>query len=334
MFWNTIVRSDWRRWECDLSCCVSRKTALLAEPSLAPVKATAPCGLHSIANDAAPPSVQFAGGKVRVGTDKPEIAGDGEGPARMVRISPYRLDTETVTNARFAAFVADTGYVTDAERIGWSPVFRPLLADPERFKPTNESIPWWVPVEGAYWYSPEGEGSNVTDRADHPVVQVSWNDANAFAEWDGGRLPSEAEWELAARGGLQDPRFPWGDDEPDDQAVFCNIWQGDFPHFNSLADGHMATAPARSFQPNGSGLFNMAGNVWEWTADPYRIRSLSSQARARNALATKEQEKVLKGGSFLCHRSYCYRYRIAARSALPLDSSSSNAGFRIARRPV
>lgn len=321
-----------RKWEYDLSCCASHKTVKPTAPSLASAKA-ATAHLHSIADRSAPRSAQFPGGIVHVGTDTPEIAGDGEGPARKVRICAYRLDTETVTNARFAAFVAETGYVTDAERIGWSPVFRPPVAQPEGVQPTNDMIPWWLPIEGACWYFPEGEDSSVTDRADHPVVQVSWNDACAFAAWDGGRLPSEAEWEAAARGGLEDPRFPWGDDEPDDEAILCNIWQGEFPHFNSLADGHMATAPARSFEPNGSGLYNMSGNVWEWTADPYRIRSVSSRARARNALATKEHEKVLKGGSFLCHRSYCYRYRIAARSALPPDSCSSNTGFRVARKP-
>jgi formylglycine-generating enzyme len=161
-------------------------------------------------------------------------------------------------------------------------------------------------------------------------VQVSWKDAAAFATWAGGRLPTEAEWEHAARGGLPDPRFPWGDAEPTDSRILCNIWQGRFPDHNTLADGHFGTAPANAFAPNGAGLFGMARNVWDWTSDTFRVRSFSRTAKARNYRAAREAEKVLKGGSFLCHRSYCYRYRIAARSALTVESAASNAGFRLA----
>jgi formylglycine-generating enzyme required for sulfatase activity len=162
-----------------------------------------------------------------------------------------------------------------------------------------------------------------------PVAHVSWADARAFAAWCGGRLPTEAEWEHAARGGLPDPVYPWGDEEPDDRRILCNIWQGRFPDENTAADGFAGTSPVRAFPPNGAGLFDMAGNVWEWTADPFRIASLGSAAAARNRDAARGRQKVLKGGSFLCHRSYCHRYRIAARSGLPPDSASSNVGFRI-----
>lgn len=273
-------------------------------------------------------AVSFLPVRSFVGTDRPVIVQDGEGPKRQVNLSAFRLETATVTNSRFAAFVADTGYVTEAERLGWSPVFRGLLKDAP--PPSRTQTPWWVKVDGACWSAPEGPGSATEGRDDHPVVQVSWADARAFAAWCGGRLPTEVEWEHAARGGLADPRFPWGDDEPDDDTVFANIWQGQFPHSNTLADGYFGTSPVRAFAPNGLGFYGMSGNVWEWTGDPFRVRSLSRAAKARNDNAARTREKVLKGGSFLCHISYCYRYRIAARSALTAESSASNVGFRIA----
>lgn len=279
---------------------------------------------------AATPRADFAPAQGLVGTDRPVIAGDGEGPRRKASLRAFALEAHTVTNARFAAFVRETGYVTEAERFGWSAVFRGLLSEGARYEAASGPTPWWVKVDGAFWAAPEGPGSSVENRPDHPVVQVSWADAKAFAAWCGGRLPSEAEWEHAARGGLADPRFPWGDDEPADDAIFCNIWQGIFPHTNTQADGYFGTSPVDAFAPNGAGLYGMAGNVWEWTADPFRVRSVSARARARNAHAAREKEKVLKGGSFLCHKSYCYRYRIAARMALTPDSATSNVGFRVA----
>lgn len=258
------------------------------------------------------------------------IRGDGEGPRRDVTLRGFALEAHAVTNARFADFVRATGYLTEAERFGWSPVFRGLLPADAAYPPSVGATPWWIKVEGACWAAPEGPGSSIADRPDHPVVHVSWADAKAFATWCGGRLPTEAEWEHAARGGLADPRYPWGDAEPDDETVMCNIWQGNFPHSNTRADGFLGTSPVAGFAPNGAGLFGMAGNVWEWTSDAFRVPSLSREARIRNAHAAQAGEKVLKGGSFLCHKSYCYRYRIAARSALTADSSASNAGFRIA----
>lgn len=274
--------------------------------------------------------IALRGGRTHVGTDQPVLPQDGEGPKREVVLKDYVLEATTVTNARFAAFIAATGYVTEAERFGWAAVF---FNTPDRLgtaRMAGSALPWWHRVDGASWKTPEGPGSNIEARMDHPVVQVSWADANAFATWVGGRLPSEAEWEHAARGGSHRRRFPWGDDEPTDERIFCNIWQGRFPQQNFEADGFMRTAPARSFAPNDLGFYNMAGNVWEWTRDPYRIRSNTRQAKARNAQALAHQDKVLKGGSFLCHISYCYRYRIAARMALSPDSAASNTGFRVA----
>ena len=245
------------------------------------------------------------------------------------RVKPFLIGATSVTNAEFAAFVEATSYVTEAERWGWSFVFWTDV--PKAAGPTEGVIgsEWWRRVDGATWRAIHGPGSEDACRPDHPAVHMSWNDAAAYAAWVGGRLPSEAEWEHAARGGLGDVRFPWGDEEPDDSGFFpCNIWQGRFPQANSAADGHAGTAPARCFEPNGFGLYNMVGNVWEWSADEFRIRSLKKRVRER--LKTMRGFRLSKGGSFLCHRSYCYRYRIAARSGISPDSSAAHQGFRIA----
>jgi formylglycine-generating enzyme required for sulfatase activity len=268
-----------------------------------------------------------------VGTDAPFLPEDGEGPRRPVRVRPFGIERSSVTNARFRDFVEQTGYVTDAERYGWSFVFAGLV-DPEiartALSPLGTS--WWLRIDGACWRQPEGAGSDIESRLDHPATHISWNDACAFALWAGGRLPTEAEWEYAARGGGSGP-FPWGDDEPDDDHPLCNIWQGRFPDLNLGTDGYLATAPVESFAPNGFGLYNAVGNVWEWCSDPFRVRSLSSRAKQRNAEAAAEKQRVLKGGSFLCHRSYCYRYRVAARIGREPDSGASHLGFRIAYDP-
>lgn len=269
------------------------------------------------------------GGDSFTGTRRPEIPEDGEGRVRTVRLKPYGLMKRAVSNADFAAFAAATGYRTEAERIGNSLVFRGLL-DREA-GPQPPGLPWWNAVDGASWRQPLGAGSSADGLAGHPVVHVSCNDARAFAAWAGGRLPSEAEWEHAARGGNRDVRYPWGDDEPDDEnARHCNIWQGVFPHSNTARDGYYGTAPVGSFPPSAFGLFNMCGNVWEWCADPFRIPSVSTRAKSRNRAARQDDERVLKGGSFLCHRSYCWRYRIAARSGRQPDNATSHCGFRLA----
>lgn len=271
------------------------------------------------------------GGRTRVGTDAPFFYADGEGPARSVTVKPFGLGATTVTNAQFAAFVAQTQYLTDAEKYGWSYVFyRDVRDDPEHHLRVV-GAEWWRQIKGAMWSSPEGPGSDIAARLEHPVVHVSHNDAQAYARWCGGRLPSEVEWEHAAKGGLADAKFPWGDTEPGDEGPFpCNIWQGAFPLDNSAADGFRGTAPGQSFQPNGYGLYNMCGNVWEWCSDQFRIRSLARSAREANSMAERERRVVQKGGSFLCHKSYCYRYRIAARIGNTRDTSTSHCGFRIA----
>ena len=273
-------------------------------------------------------TVEIPGGEALCGTNTPQLPIDGEGPLRKRRIKPFRIDTCAVTNARFAAFVGDTGYVTEAERIGDSFVFHAFLPEDAPPMQAVAGIPWWRVAPGASWQNPAGPGTESLVIDDHPVVQVTWNDAMAFAKWAGGRLPTEAEWEHAARGGLGDVRFPWGDTDPNDTDHFpCNIWQGKFPDNDLARDGFAGTAPARSFAPNGYGLFNMVGNVWEYTSQPFKVRSLKKSVAA--AHRGKAGFKLGKGGSFLCHISYCYRYRIAARTGTSPDSSTSHQGFRL-----
>lgn len=274
--------------------------------------------------------VRIRGGRIRVGDDAGPLPQDGESPSRTVTIKPFAIDPHAVTNKWFSDFVDATGYRTDAERFGWSLVFKAFADAAPGAVDSPDAPSWWRRVEGACWRHPEGPHSTIADRGDHPVVHVSWNDAVAFAAWAGGRLPSEAEWECAARGTLTDARFPWGDRDPDDTTFQpCNIWQGNFPSHNARTDGYASTAPVDSFAPNSVGLFNMAGNTWEWCADAFRVRSLARTARERNEAARAAGERVLKGGSYLCHRSYCYRYRIAARTGVSADSSTGHVGFRL-----
>jgi formylglycine-generating enzyme required for sulfatase activity len=274
--------------------------------------------------------VPIPGGRAEIGTDHPLIAADGEGPRRFQRVKPFRLGATAVTNAEFMGFAEATGFVTEAERFGWSFVFYAHLEAAEATAGVV-GTEWWRRVDGACWRAPFGPASNIAARLDHPVVHVSWNDAMAFAAWAGGRLPSEAEWEHAARGGLAGSVYPWGDRPPDDTAFQpCNIWQGRFPDYDTGADGYAGLAPARAFAPNGYGLYNMSGNCWEWTAESFRVRSLKAAARAANARAAEAGLKLLKGGSHLCHASYCHRYRIAARSGNTPDTSTGHIGFRLA----
>ena len=273
-------------------------------------------------------AIEIPSGKALVGTNTPLIPDDGEGPVRRKTVKAFRMSATTVTNASFAQFVEETGYVTEAERYGWSFVF---FSDvPGAIGETQGVVgtEWWRKVDGADWRNIHGPGTQNTWKPDHPCVQVSWNDAIAFARWCGGRLPVEAEWEHAARGGLGDVPYPWGTAEPDDDSHQpCNIWQGRFPQSNTVADGWKNTAPAQSFEPNGLGLYNMVGNVWEWTAAPFRVKSLKKAVKQK--MEMMRGYKLLKGGSFLCHRSYCHRYRIAARTGNSPDTATPHQGFRV-----
>ena len=275
--------------------------------------------------------VLLPGGEFLMGTADPEgFAADGEGPVRAVRLDSFRIDAHAVSNERFAEFVSATGHVTDAERIGWSYVFAGFLpAALRRTSPRPARTPWWCGVSGASWARPEGPGSGTAGREDHPAVHVSWNDAAAYARWAGKRLPTEAEWEYAARGGLEQRRYPWGDELDPDGEYRCNIWRGSFPARNTAADGYRGTAPVDAFEPNGFGLYNVSGNVWEWCADWWAARH-AGRPGANPTGPASGTAKVIRGGSYLCHSSYCNRYRVAARTANDLDASGGNTGFRCA----
>lgn len=279
--------------------------------------------------------VQLPGGRFRMGCEDADgWAEDGEGPVVEVSLDPFWIDVTTVTNACFAEFVEATGYETEAERFGWSYVFLVQLSKSKQRKLKEsrsvQGLQWWYGVEGAMWRKPEGPGSTILKRMDHPVVHVSWNDAHAYAEWAGKRLPTEAEWEYAARGGLDQQRYPWGNELTPQGKHRCNIWQGRFPDVNTAEDGYVSTAPARSFRANGFGLYNCSGNVWEWCHDWFSPSWRNSAPRHNPRGPDTGAEKVMKGGSFLCHASYCNRYRLGARTKNTPDSSTTNCGFRCA----
>lgn len=281
---------------------------------------------------ALPDLVPVPGGWFLMGSDASDVnAGDGEGPVRRVWVDPFEVGRTAVTNHEFAAFVSDTGYRTGAERFGWSFVFASFLpAALRRGAQRPDGAPWWCRVDGADWQHPEGPGSDVSDRGDHPVVHVDHEDALAYCTWAGLRLPTEAEWEFAARGGLDQASYPWGDELVPGGEHRCNIWQGQFPTRNTGEDGYLGTAPALSFPPNGYGLHNVAGNVWEWCADWWTTAHDPGPTRNPEGPASGTT-RVMRGGSYLCHVSYCNRYRVAARTSNDPASSSGNCGFRVAR---
>lgn len=290
--------------------------------------------------------VRIEGGAFRMGSDRfyPE-----EAPVRDVRVEGFAIDPYAVTNEQFSKFVRKTGYVTVAERpldaadypgapaenlVPGALVFH-MTAGPVDYRDFTQ---WWSWVPGACWKHPDGPGSSIDGRPDHPVVHVAFEDADAYARWAGKRLPTEAEWEFAARGGLDGKDFVWGDEMEPGGKPAANTWQGEFP-WKSTARNGARTMPVGRFAPNGYGLYDMAGNVWEWTADWYAAdRSAvespccAGDARERSfdpcQPASRIPRKVLKGGSFLCSPSYCLRFRPAARSPQAIDTGMSHVGFR------
>lgn len=254
---------------------------------------------------------------------------DGETPVHEVRVDAFRMDSTAVTNSMFARFVQDSGYRTQAEQYGSSAVFHLLsTATGSDVLGAAAGAPWWLDIREADWAHPTGPSSDWRGMPDHPVVHVSHDDAMAYCLWAGRRLPLEAEWEYAARGGLEGMRYAWGNDLTPGGEHRCNIWQGTFPTINTSEDGFLGTASVKSFPPNAYGLYEMAGNVWEWCADwflpDYYRNSPTENPKGPNSGAGR----VMRGGSYLCHDSYCNRYRVAARSYNTPDSSSGNCGFR------
>ncbi|XP_072454722.1 formylglycine-generating enzyme isoform X2 [Notamacropus eugenii] len=253
-----------------------------------------------------PQMAHIPAGVFTMGTDDPQIKQDGEGPARRVRINSFYMDLYEVSNAEFEKFVNSTGYVTEVA-----------------------AAPWWLPVKGANWRHPEGPDSTILHRQDHPVLHVSWNDAVAYCTWAGKRLPTEAEWEYSCRGGLENRLYPWGNKLQPKGQHYANIWQGEFPVSNTGEDGYRGTAPVTAFPPNGYGLYNIVGNAWEWTSDWWSVHHSADETLDPKG-PPSGSDRVKKGGSYMCHKSYCYRYRCAARSQNTPDSSASNLGFRCA----
>ena len=297
--------------------------------------------------------VQIPGGEFAMGSD--EFYPD-EAPVRRVAVEGFAIDPHQVTNEQFAAFVDATGYVTMAERVPHADLYpgaKPKDLVPGSLVFTMSDGPvdlknygnWWQWTPGAQWRHPIGPESTLDGLADHPVVHVAYEDVIAYLEWAGGSLASEAEWEFAARGGLDGKRFVWGDDDPQETKPVANTWQGRFPFENSELDGYTRTSPVGTFPPNGYGLYDVAGNVWEWTDDWYTDKpgalienSCCAPVDPRGGREedsfdsaqpdTPIPRKVIKGGSHLCTPQYCYRYRPAARQPQMLDTSTSHLGFR------
>jgi len=275
--------------------------------------------------------VRLPDGEFLMGSeDRLAYPDDGEGPVRRVQVSSFQLDVFAVTNAQFSRFADESGYVTEAERLGWSLVFMGFLQESVQPDRGIGRAPWWRQVAGADWRHPEGPASGMDERLDHPVVHVTWNDAHAFATGSGKRLPTEAEWEYAARGGLAEQPFPWGAELEPGGVHMMNVWQGRFPRRNSCADGYYGTAPAHAFPPNRYGLYNMTGNTWEWCADWFSPTFHASDRRSGPKGPQAGTHKTIRGGSYLSHASYCRRYRVSARPPLPPDTSSGDLGFRCA----
>jgi formylglycine-generating enzyme required for sulfatase activity len=295
--------------------------------------------------------VWIPGGKFQMGSDYhyPE-----EAPAHQVTVSGFWMDKYTVTNEQFQKFVKATRYVTVAERVPNAadyPGAKPEFLVPASLvfqKPTQrvdmrDICNWWQYLPGANWRHPEGQGSSIKGREKHPVVHVAYEDVEAYAQWIDKTLPTEAEWEFAARGGLEDAEYTWGDELSPHGRMMANTWQGEFPIQNMLTDGYERTAPVGSYPANGYGLYDMAGNVWEWTTDWYQNQhapktccgsinpkgGTMEQSYDLNLPDIRIPRKVLKGGSYLCAPNYCMRYRPAARIAEPIDTSTCHVGFRL-----
>jgi sulfatase modifying factor 1 len=275
------------------------------------------------------------GGSFLMGAEDAEgFPADGEGPIREVHVDPFYLDITPVTNEQFGEFVRATGYRTESERFGWSFVFAGHIPAEKYRRLVEDTVlghEWWCKVPGADWSHPEGPDSFLDQRHHHPVVHIAWNDAQAYCEWAGKRLPREAEWEYAARGGLVQKKYPWGDELTPGGRHLCNIWQGEFPKIDLGEDGFTAPGPVDAFPPNGYGLLSVTGNAWEWCQDWFHASWHMTTTHQNPVGPPTGRERVMKGGSYLCHKSYCNRYRPAARTKNTPDSATTNISFRCAR---
>jgi formylglycine-generating enzyme required for sulfatase activity len=276
--------------------------------------------------------VKLDGGHFLMGTDYAQgFPDDGEGPVRTVELRPFLVDRDPVTNEMFAEFVRATHYRTEAGVFGWSFVFAGHLESAKQAAIVEDTVlrtPWWCKVPGADWRHPEGPDSSIANRLQQPAVHVSWNDAVRYTRWARKRLPTEAEWEYAARAGLEQKLYPWGDELTPNGQHLCNIWQGVFPEYDTGEDGWTAPAPVDAFPPNGYGLRVITGNAWEWCADWFHPAFQREPGVRDPAGPQTGTSRVIKGGSYLCHESYCNRYRVGARSANTPDSSTTNMSFR------
>eukprot|EP01112_Ceratiomyxa_fruticulosa_P013235 TRINITY_DN3706_c0_g3_i2.p1 TRINITY_DN3706_c0_g3~~TRINITY_DN3706_c0_g3_i2.p1 ORF type:complete len:415 (+),score=63.18 TRINITY_DN3706_c0_g3_i2:56-1246(+) len=325
-------------------------------------------GVNSYENEDLEGLVLIKGGTFRMGTDSKYVYPmDGETPIKTVFLDDYYFEETEVTNRDFKKFIDATQHKTEAEAFGWSFVFHHFIKEDllDTITEAVQNAEWWLPVNNATWLHPEGpqtllddplyinylgyeysgeriENPNIAedhkhklkevagDRWSHPAIHISWNDANAYCEWKGRRLPTEAEWEYAARGGLKRKLFPWGNELTPNGQHLMNIWQGFFPVINELGDGYYSTAPVKAFPPNLFGVYGTVGNVWEWCSDWFtNVHEKLELSNPQGPLTGTE--KVMRGGSFLCHESYCHRYRLSARSKITPDSSTGNLGFRCAK---
>jgi len=334
------------------SCCTSKI------PSRYGIKKAQPKNKSNLTITNHEGMVWIPGGTFSMGGDNDQARQD-EFPKHQVKLNGFFMDVTEVTNAQFAKFVAATGYVTTAEKdINWDELKKQLPSDtpkPEAetlkaaslvFVPTNDEVSlqdysqWWSWSHGANWKHPQGIDSSIDGKENHPVVHISWDDANAYCKWAGKRLPTEAEWEFAARGGLTKNVYAWGNEKVDEGKFHCNYFQGNFPYKNEVSDGFIGSAKVKSFEPNGYGLYDMAGNVWEWCADKYNNLYYDSFKKVKVAINPKGpiksydpdeplvEKRVMRGGSFLCNESYCSGYRVSARMKSSADSSMEHLGFR------
>ena len=299
------------------------------------------------------PMVRIPAGEFSMGTDKADDKHIEESPGHVVQLKGFWMDVTEVTNQQFKAFTDATGYVTDAEKDldprdfpnapaeylkGGSLLFK-KVSGVNPFQCGVGNLPWWKFSTGANWRHPEGAGSDIKERMHHPAICLTYKDAQSFAKWAGKRLPTEAEWEYAARGGLKNKPYIWGDVERPGGKIMCNHWQGKFPELDTGEDGFAGIAPVKSFPPNGYGLYDMAGNVWEMCDDWYQPAyykvspkdAPTGPATGHDPERTGYGQHVIRGGSWLCDEGYCFRYRATARQGLDTLTSTNHAGFRCVR---